>query len=55
MSPAYVGGIFLFYKHNQGGGFSGESTSTYMEIGALRGLIGKFGIMPARSRHCNGE
>lgn len=24
-------------------------------IGALRGLIGKFGVMPTRSRHCNGE
>ncbi len=24
-------------------------------IGALRGLIGKSGVMPARSRHCNGE
>ena len=24
-------------------------------VGALRGLIGKFGVMPTRSRHCNGE
>ena len=24
-------------------------------IGALRGLIGKSGVMPARSRHCIGE
>ena len=24
-------------------------------IGARKGLIGKTGVMPARSRHCNGE
>jgi hypothetical protein len=24
-------------------------------IGALRGLIGKSGLIPARSRHCNEE
>ena len=23
--------------------------------GARKGLIGKFGVIPARSRHCNGE
>jgi len=26
-----------------------------VEIGALRGLIGKTGVIPARSRHCNGK
>ena len=26
-----------------------------VEPGALRGLIGKTGEKPARSRHCNGE
>ncbi len=26
-----------------------------LEIGALRGLIGKSGVIPARSRHCNGK
>ena len=26
-----------------------------MEQVSLRGLIGKFGVMPTRSRHCNGE
>ncbi len=25
------------------------------EIGARKGLIGKSGVKPARSRHCNGE
>jgi hypothetical protein len=25
------------------------------EIGALRGLIGKLGVKPTRSRRCNGE
>ncbi len=34
---------FLFPKINNVG------------VGALRGLIGKTGVMPARSRHCNGE
>ena len=29
--------------------------STYIELGALTGLIGKTGVKPARSRHCNRE
>ena len=30
-------------------------TTEYKGTGALRGLIGKTGAKPARSRHCNGE
>ncbi len=26
-----------------------------IEIGARKGLIGKTGVIPARSRHCKGE
>jgi len=30
-------------------------TTSYVELGAREGLIGKTGVIPARSRHCNEE